>query len=326
MTRTTNPGTDRTSILKALTSSGPFLVTSHEHPDGDSIGAMLALHRWFIRRGLESLAVSADGIPEPYGFLPSADSVVLEVPDDADRFIAVVVDTPDASRLSCGVDALAGVRELVNIDHHHDNPRFGTLNLVDATASSAALIVFELLLEASAAIDPAMASLLYVGILADTGGFRFGNTDARTLAAASRLAGLGADPAALAHRVYGEQPVESIRLLGRVLESAEVVLRGRVAVLYLTESMRRETGAADDDIEGLASYGRLIRGVEIALLLREEGPSVRVNLRSKGRIDVSAIAKELGGGGHEAASGVILDGPVSSVRETLLSAIAAHLE
>jgi len=326
MSKMKSPHEERQRILTALRSDGPFLLTSHEHPDGDSIGSMLALHRWFVSRGVPSTPISLDGVPEPYTFVPSADAVVRKCPADATDFVAVVVDTPDGSRMACGPSLMDGARELINIDHHHDNPRFGTLNLVDASASSAALIVFELLEEIGAEIDTGAASLLYVGVLADTGGFRFGNTDPRTLAAASRLAALGAEPANLAREIYGEQPIEHVRLLGRVLESAETVLGGTVAVLYLTEAMRREVGAGDDDIEGLASYGRLIRGVEIALLLREENGRVRVNLRSKGAVDVSAIAKALGGGGHEAASGVILDGPLTDVREKLLAAVARHLE
>ena len=146
--------------------------------------------------------------------------------------------------------------------------------------------------------------------------------DARTLRAAADLVVLGASPAGLANAVYGEQPLGRLRLLGMVLSTTETELDGQVAVSMLTERMKGDTGSTGEDIEGMASFGRLVRGVEVALLLREENGHIRASLRSKGAVDVNAVARRLGGGGHKAASGVLLDGPIDSARERLLEAVA----
>jgi phosphoesterase RecJ-like protein len=209
---------------------------------------------------------------------------------------------------------------VVNIDHHPDNTGYGDVNFVDPSASSVALIIYELLAD-TGELSAAISSLLYIGVMTDTGGFRFGNTDARTLRVAAALVILGANPAGLANAVYGEQPLGRLRLLGLVLSTTETEFDGKVAVSVMTERMKSETGSTGEDIEGIASVGRRVRGVEVALLLREEDGRIRASLRSKGAVDVNAVARRLGGGGHKAAAGVLLDGPIESARERLLEAI-----
>lgn len=279
---------------------------------------------WLEARGASVTVVSADGVPDPYGFMPTAQRVARSTPETLSELTAFVLDTPDATRAGVEEGALDTAGVVVNIDHHPGNSGYGSINLVDTTASSVALIVYELLAGAGG-IDADVASALYVGVMTDTGGFRFGNTDARTLRAAAELVEAGASPAALANSVYGEQPLGRLRLLGLVLGSTETLLNGKVAVSVLTQEMKNETGSTGEDIEGIASFGRLVGGVEVALLLREEGNRVRASLRSKGRVDVNAVARRLGGGGHAAAAGVVLDGPMESAREMLLEAVAATL-
>jgi phosphoesterase RecJ-like protein len=163
--------------------------------------------------------------------------------------------------------------------------------------------------------------------MADTGCFRFTNTDARTLAVCADLAGRGADPSRIATAVYGEQPKERLKLLGLILSRIETSPDGRVALLVLTDEMRAAAGDSGEAIESIASYGRLIRGVEVAVLLREEGEGVRASLRSAGAVDVNEVARRLGGGGHRAASGAMLDGEtIGSARARVLSAVSATLE
>jgi phosphoesterase RecJ-like protein len=306
---------------EALEGPGPFLITFHARPDGDALGSALGLRLWLESRGCRAEVVSSHGVPDPFGFLPSADRVLTSHPVDLTDYTAVVLDTPDATRAAISRDALDGARITVNIDHHPGNGQFGDVNVVDTSASSAALMVYELLPNGPA-MTPDIASALYVGVMTDTGGFRFGNTDARTLRAAADLVNTGAEPARLANLVYGEQPLGRLRLLGAVLSSTETALDGRVAISVLTESMKAGTGSTGEDIEGLAGYGRLVSGVEVALLLREEDDKVRVSLRSKGSVDVNAVARRLGGGGHRSAAGVLLDGPLESARELLLAAVA----
>ena len=317
----TTAAESRRKILEALEGPGPFLIAFHRKPDGDALGSALALGLWLEGRGKRVEVVNFDGVPDPFGFLPSADRVLLETPPDVLGCTAVVLDTPVASRAALAEGVLARAALVVNIDHHPDNTSYGDINLVDPSASSVALIIYELLADAGE-LSADISSLLYVGAMADTGGFRFGNTDSRTLHAAADLVALGASPADLANAVYGEQPLGRLRLFGMVLSTTETELGGRVAVSVLTERMKSDTGSTGEDIEGMASVGRLIRGVEVALLLREEDGRIRASLRSKGAVDVNAVASRLGGGGHKAAAGVVLDGPIESARELLLAAVS----
>lgn len=315
----------RTEIRAAIRTDGRYIVAGHERPDGDSVGSMLALVRWLETRGAHAVAVFPNAVPEPYSALPGADDVLDSFPDDLSDTTIVVVDTPAPDRVAGLGDALDRAQRVVVIDHHPDNSRFGDANLVDTDASSAALLVYELIRDAEQPIDADVASLLYVGLMTDTGGFRFSNTDERTLRAAADLVSLGADPAGLANRIYGAQPVGRLRLLGLVLSSVETELDGRVAFLALTNEMRAETGATGEEIEGLASYGRLIKGVEVSVLLREEDGSVRLSMRSRGAVDVNALARRLGGGGHRAASGALVEGTLEEARARVLDALGGLL-
>ena len=318
LTKTT--AESRRKILEALEGPGPFLVASHRGPDGDALGSALALKLWLEGRGRRVEVVNGDGVPDPFGFLPSADRVLLETPSDLLGCTAFVLDTPVVSRVALAEGVLERASLVVNIDHHPDNTGYGDVNFVDSSASSVALMIYELLAD-TGELSAAVASLLYAGAMTDTGGFRFGNTDARTLRAAAELVALGANPAGLATAVYGEQPLGRLRLLGLVLSTTETELDGKVAVSVMTEFMKSDTGSTGEDIEGIASVGRLVRGVEVALLLREEDGRIRASLRSKGAVDVNAVARRLGGGGHKAAAGVVLDGPIESARERLLEAV-----
>ena len=318
--QTTTPAESRTKTLQILEGPGPFLITFHRRPDGDALGSALGLRLWLRSRGRRAEVVNSDGVPDPFGFMPEAESVLREAPGDLGNYTLVVLDTPDSSRAGLPDDVVRSAATVLNIDHHPDNSNYGDVNLVDPSASSVALIVYELLSGGERLTD-GIATAFYTGVMTDTGGFRFGNTDARTLRAAAELVALGAVPARLANLVYGEQPLGRLRLLGMVLSATETVFDGKVAVSELTQSMKDETGSNGEDIEGIASFGRLIGGVEVALLLREEDGRIRASLRSKGTVDVNAIARRLGGGGHKSAAGVLLDGPLEFARERLLDAV-----
>lgn len=317
--------TVRRTILRALDGEGPFLVTGHVKADGDFLGTALGLAGWLRARGRSVAVVSRDGVPRPYGFLSGAGSVVTEFPADPSGRTAVILDTPTPERTGAPPGYFDPVNLLINIDHHPDNTGFGGAAYVDPSASSVALLVFEVLEESAAPIDEASATALYTGVFTDTGGFRFPNTDERTLRAAGELVARGAGPARVAREVYESLSPSELRLLGLVLSSAETALDGRVSILSVTDEMRAIAGTAEDGIEGLASYGRSVSGAEVAVLFREQGPDVRVSLRSGGGRDVGAVARELGGGGHGAAAGVVLEGPMSAARERVVSTLKRRL-
>jgi phosphoesterase RecJ-like protein len=310
---------------EAISGEGPFLITSHRRPDGDALGSMLALLHWFRAREAVVVCVNSDGVPEPYPFLPLSDQVLRLLPEGFAPGVAIVVDTPGASRAAVDEGALESAGLILNIDHHPDNALFGDINLVDTSASSAALLVYEMLPKTPAVHG--MADALYVGAMTDTGCFRFANTDARTLRACAELTDMGADPSRLATAVYGEQPVGRLRLLGLILSSIEISPDGKVALLVLTDEMREAAGDSGEAIESIASYGRLIAGVEVSVLLREVRGGIRASLRSAGRADVNLVAKRLGGGGHRAASGIMLEGDtLESARDKILPAVSSTLQ
>ncbi len=313
-------------VLDRLLASRTAMVVSHVRPDGDSVGAALGLSRWLRAGGRDVLTVFADGVPKQFDFLPDVDTAVTEFPSSLGERTAILVDTPSPDRSGAPDGYFDGATALVNIDHHPSNTRFGNAVLVDTNASSASLLVHELVDRSDHPADAGTATLLYAGVLTDTGGFRFGNTDARTFEAAARLVRLGADAPSIARHVYGEQPPERMRLLGMVLASLESALDGRVAVMTLTEEMRKKAGASGEDIEGLASYGHLLEDVEVSILLREQDGKVRVSLRSGGRADVNKIASHFGGGGHKAAAGIMMNGPLEAARAALVESVREALD
>lgn len=318
--------TARRKILRALEGPGPVLITGHVKPDGDFLGSALGLARWLESGGREAVVVSPDGVPRPYGFLPGADRVLNEFTVDPAGRTAVVLDTPALRRTGAPEGYFERAERLISIDHHPDNDGFGDPALVDPGASSVALLVFEILAPSARPIDATAATALYTGLLTDTGGFRFTNTDPRTLRAAAELAALGARPSETARAVYGSLAPKELKLLGLVLSSIETELDGRVSVLIVTDDMRARAGVSDEGIEGLASYGRRVEGTEVAVLIRDEGGRVRVSLRSAGDVDVGSLARTLGGGGHRAAAGLMLEAPVGAARERIVSAIGERLD
>ena len=224
--------TARRRILRALEGPGPVLITGHVKPDGDFLGSALGLAGWLESGGRSAVVVSTDGVPSPYGFLPGADRVVKEFTVDAAGRTAVVLDTPSLARTGAPAGYFERAERLINIDHHPDNEDFGDPVLVDPTASSVALLVSEILAPSARPMDAAAATALYTGILTDTGGFRFTNTDSRTLRAAAELAALGARPSETARAVYGSLAPEELKLLGFVLLTPIILVAGTQAGLF----------------------------------------------------------------------------------------------
>jgi phosphoesterase RecJ-like protein len=213
---------------------------------------------------------------------------------------------------------------VVNIDHHSTGRNFGHLNWIEREAASVGELVHRLVQAAGAPVTREMATCLYVTILTDTGGFCYGGTKASTFALAQRLVEAGADPIRIAQEVYFSTAASKLLLLGAALSSLK--REGRLAWLWVTQQDLVRTQATEEDCEGIVNYAVSISGVEAAVFLRElpEG-RFRVSLRSKGRVDVSGIAERLGGGGHETAAGVSLDGPLERALEEILVALREGL-
>jgi phosphoesterase RecJ-like protein len=309
-----------------------FLLTAHEGPDGDALGSLLGMHHLLSSLGKDSvmfLAAKEFPLPIEYRFLP-LEEVFHEPPADlADRAI-VFLDCGNIDRMP--VDFLSeGGDLIVNIDHHHDNTMFGDINLVDVEASCTAEIVYELAVLLGAEIAPEMATALYVGIITDTGKFMYENTNARTHRIAADLIEAGVSVDETYRRLYEHVPIEKIRLVSRALDGIERHCDGRLVFAYIRAGDYEASGAGEEMTEGVIDFLRSVEGGKVAALIRDlgdRGTSARkVSLRSSdGVIDVSAIARKHGGGGHKRAAGFSTDLEADRLVSILCDEVTSQLD
>jgi bifunctional oligoribonuclease and PAP phosphatase NrnA len=321
--------------VAALAAADRVVVATHENPDGDAVGSLVA-----AAAGLRGLGKRVRTYLEPGSSIPS-ELRLLDVsglergldPADLADWTLLALDCATMRRLGRGHARLveaAGV--VVDIDHHYDNTRFGDVNLIDGDASSTAEILFDVLEALGVALTPEIAQALYVALVTDTGRFQQRTTGPSALRMAARLVDAGVDT----ERVYGllfeTMPMRKLRLLGRVIDHLVLYERGRVAVSHLSREDFLRVGATESDTEGLVDYLRAIRGVDVAALIREPplaadgvAPPNRVSLRSRGTIDASEIARKMGGGGHRSAAGFSHGGDLPSIHRFVAAEAAARL-
>jgi phosphoesterase RecJ-like protein len=300
-------------VSAELRSRDRFLLTAHEGPDGDALGSLLGMHHLLTQLGKDSvmfLAAKEFPLPIEYRFLP-LEEVFHEPPADmADRTV-VFLDCGNIDRMP--VDFLtAGDNDVINIDHHHDNTRFGDFNLVDVEASCTAEIVYDLAQLLGARLTPEMASALYVGLITDTGNFMYESTNAHTHRVAAELIDAGVDVDDTYRRLYEHVPIEKLRLVARALDSIQRHCDDRLALSYISNADYEATGAGEEMTEGVIDFLRALEGTKVAAVVRDLGNRGRaarkVSLRSSdGEVDVSAIARKHGGGGHMRAAGFSTD-------------------
>jgi phosphoesterase RecJ-like protein len=269
--------------------------------------------------------LNADPVPGNLLFLPGADTVVFE--EDGSRYdVAVVLDCGSPERTGRVAPELRKCPLLVNIDHHRTNGDRGDLSLVDPDAAATGLLIHRVLSAMGYDICLDVATNIYVAVLTDTGSFHYSSSSPEAFEVAGEMVRRGVDPWAVAERVYETQSAHRLRLLGRVLDSLEVSAGGKVASITTMRETLREFAAGKDALEGFINYPRSIVGVEVAVSFREEeGDVFRVSFRSKGRVDVSAVAARFGGGGHRNAAGCTVPGAFPDVKRKVLEALAAVL-
>ena len=305
------------AILEVLGKGERFLVCSHSRPDGDAVGSMLAMGMLLRQMGKHADLVTADSIPAVYRDLPGADGIrlALRVRGAYDAVILLECDSLDRAKI-LGLEPYFHI----NIDHHTSGKNYGRLNWILPEAASVGELVFRLVKAAGATITPEMAVCLYTTVLTDTGGFCYGGTKASTFEVARELAEAGADPIQVARKIYYSTPVAKLKLLGAALSTLHV--EDGLAWLWVTNADVERTAAAEEDHEGIVDHAVGVAGVQAAVYLRElpEG-RIRLSLRSKGSLDVAAIAERLGGGGHEKAAGLTLEGPLEQAREEILAVL-----
>ena len=297
-------------FVDALRDGGSFLLSSHAHPDGDAIGSEVALARILRSIGRSAAIWNIDPAPAAYaGVIGNTAIHVGSAPPPGfpDRFdFAVPLECPQLDRT--GLAHALGRLPILNMDHHLGNRLYGVANWVDTEAPAVAEMVLHLARALDAPVDAATANALYLGLSTDTGSFRFSNATPRAFDAAAELVRLGARPERIAGWLYESRPPGAVRLLGEVLGTLELHCNGRIASVRLELDMFERAGAAATDSEGLIDYPRSIRGVEAVALFRERAEGdIKVSLRSRGTVDVGAIASRRGGGGHRNAAGCLID-------------------
>ncbi len=318
------------ALLNHLRVGSRFLVTSHVHPDGDAIGSSLAQARILASLGKHAVVWSHDPIPALYQPLYGSEQVHVGegpppgFPESFDA--AVVLECPSLDR--CGhPDAIQALPVVLNIDHHLGNEQYGAVNWVDTDAAAVSILVHRIADAMGAAVAPETATLLYLALVTDTGGFRFANTTAETFDSAAAMLRAGASPETVSRWLYESQPEAAVRLISETLATLERHHGGRVATAWLTRDMLERANAQDGDSEGLIDYPRSIAGVEAVAMFRElEDKHFKVSLRSRGKTDVQAIAQRFGGGGHPNAAGFGFAGHRDTLYRTTVDALAAALE
>jgi bifunctional oligoribonuclease and PAP phosphatase NrnA len=319
-------------VAEEIRTGDRFILTTHENPDGDALGSLLATQRILEALGKDSvmfLAAKEFPLPVEYRFLP-LDEVFHEPPADIADRVVIFLDCGNIDRMP--VDFLKnGDNKVINIDHHHDNTRFGAINLVDVGASCTAEIVFDLAGLLGVELTSEMANALYVALVTDTGKFMYENTDARSHRMAAGLIEAGVEVNDVYRRLYEHAPIEKLALLARALGNIQLLDDGRLAVTYISSDDYAATGASEALTEGVIDHLRTIDGTAVAAVVRDQAESGRaerkVSMRSTdGRVDVSAIARVHGGGGHRRAAGLGTDLPFEQIVEFLIGEIDSQLE
>src|SRR6266545_1377026 len=318
-----------TAVADTIRGHEQFLITSHENPDGDALGSLLAMKLGLDQLGKDSVMALVGDAPLPgeYTFMPLAD-LRRRWPDDVSGRVLLAVDCANESRIA-DPEVLGRVPLSVDIDHHHDNTRFGQINLIVSDASSTGEVLRDLFSALDVELTPEIAEALYIALVTDTGRFQYTNTTPKALRLAAELVEAGADVHKIFQDVYESVQFAKLKLLARALERAQIYEGGRLVVSYLLRNDFAEVGAAEPYSEGIIDYLRAVEGADMAALIREpprgNAPARRVSLRaSTDEIDVSAIARLSGeGGGHRQAAGFSSNESIEEITEFIRREFAA---
>src|SRR5713226_1270738 len=318
-----------TAVADAIRAHDRFVLTTHENPDGDALGSLLAAELALEQLGKDTVMVLHGDAPLPgeYGFMPLAD-LQRRWPDDVAERVLLAVDCANESRIA-DPEVLGRVPLSINIDHHHDNTRFGRINLIVADASSTGEVLRDVFRELGVKLTPDIAEALYIALVTDTGRFQYTNTTPKALRLAAELVEAGANVHRVFQGVYESVQFAKLKLLARALDRAQIYEGGRIVVSYLLRTDFGEVGAVEPYSEGIIDYLRAVEGAELAVLIREpprqEGPTRRVSLRaSVDELDVSKIARASGGGGHRQAAGFSSEESIEAITDFVRREFAAQ--
>lgn len=303
-----------------------WLISSHANPDGDAVGSVLGLD-WLLRElGREPRLLNQTPVPEMYRFLPGWERIQPEVDWSLDYDGIVILDSGTPDRIGPVSQKLDRFPLVINIDHHISPQPWGDLRWVDTTASAVGEMIHHLAQLMDAPIGQEAAECLYTAIMTDTGSFRYGNTTPQSLAIAADLAAKGADPGTMARQVYLTYGYNRLDLMARTLSRLKLRLGGRLGLMTVDQKDFIETGTTASELEGFVDLARGVRGVEVALMIREQEGGYKFSIRTNDLVDAAALAQRYGGGGHKRAAGVTINRPKEEAIELIVDAAREALD
>ena len=304
-----------------------FLLMTHEDPDPDGIGSMLALGKGLVDSGKHVALLTSQPVMGSLRLLKGSERIVNRLDPGWDFDVALALDSAEKTRLGELMEYLPSHGILINIDHHISNDYFGDLNFVDSDSSSTGELVFGLMKAAGLAIDHDVAENLFAAIQADTGSFKYSNTTSKALKIAADLVEYGARPWEIARKVMDGYTISRLRLLEMALGAIEFYHKGAIGMMSLTQGMFQKSGAQQADSERLVDYPRFVFGVELAVLMRESGKNdYKFSLRSNSRVNVALLASRFGGGGHVRAAGFEYHGSLNGIKGDFLQEAVRFLD
>jgi phosphoesterase RecJ-like protein len=304
----TNPPAE---LIERLRTGKRFVVASHQRPDGDAVGSAMAMGLALRALGKEAVVVT-DAIP-PVFLQPFPDVESMRITPDVNEVFdaALIMECSELSRT--GVKGLDR-SPVMNIDHHPGNTGYGAVNWIDESAAACGEMAYTLIEAIGAPLTTPVATHIYLAILTDTGSFHFSHLSPRTYEIAKRCVEAGADPQWIARTHYDSNSLARVRIFGAVMNGMVIVDEGRVALLSITRRTLADLGGTNDDLEGLINFPLTVKGIEAVAFFKETGDGDwRVSMRSKGSVDIGAIARANGGGGHTNAAGCSAKGPLDDV-------------
>ena len=312
------------AIVAAIRTRQRFVLSSHARPDGDAIGSQIAMALALESLGKDVALVNRDPVPGPLTAFPGTERIrVAEAVDEA-YDAAIIMECSSLDRTGvAGFDRSF----VINVDHHQGNTSYGALNWFDASAAACAEMVYDLIVALGVTLTPAIATHIYVGILTDTGSFHYSSISARTFDICRALVEAGVDPPRVARAVFDSNTLGRLRLFGAVLSAIELELDGRLALMRVDEAMTAKAGGTYDDTEGLINLPLTVKEIHAVVFFKQlEVDEYRVSMRSKGEIDIGAVAKSFGGGGHKNAAGCTVSGAIDALQKTFVEKIEEAID
>jgi len=304
------------AIADAIRSRRRFVLSSHARPDGDSIGSQLAMAYALKALGKDVTVINADAAPPPLMAFPGVSEIRIAPRADGDFEAAIIMECGDLARTGVqGLDRFF----VINIDHHPGNTGYGGINWFDPSAAACGEMIFDLVPALGVPLSVEIATHIYLAILTDTGSFHYSSLTPRTFDICRATLEAGVDPVLVARNVYDSNNMGRLKLFGAVLSAMQIDQTGRIAIVYLDHEMAREAGGTYEDTEGLINLPLTVKEIQAVVFFKQDqGDQYRVSMRSKSEIDIGAVAKQFGGGGHKNAAGCTVSGPIDELRKLFL--------